>query len=47
MMSYTMEYPFGQLRQAVPAVSSPNLLPIPSLFPGRGRMRNREDHDAV
>ena len=35
MMSYGMEYPFGQLGSAVPAVSPPNLLCTSSLFTGR------------
>ena len=32
MMSYGMEYPFGQLGSAVPAASPPNFLGTPSLL---------------
>jgi len=34
MMSYGMEYHFGQLKSAVPAVSPPNFLCTPSLLTG-------------
>ena len=34
MLSYGMEYPFGQLGSAVPAVSPPNFLCTPSLLAG-------------
>ena len=34
MTSHGMEYPFGQLGSAVPAVSPSNLLCTPSLFAG-------------
>jgi len=35
MMSYGVRYAFGQLGSAVPAVSPPNFLHIPSLNAGR------------
>ena len=35
MTSYGLEYPFGQLGSAVPAVSPPSFLCTPSLLTGR------------
>lgn len=45
---YGMQYPFGQLRAAVPALSLPNFLSTSSLHPGtRGRERNGESLSVV
>ena len=43
MMSYGLEYPFGQLGSAVPAVSPPSSLCTPSLLAGGVRSRNGLD----
>ena len=48
-MAYGMEYPFGQLGSAVPAMSPPKLLPTPSLvaFWGEGGKCREDSLDAV
>lgn len=40
LMSYGMEYPFGQFRPAVPVVFPPRILPTPSLLIGEGMLRH-------
>ena len=48
-MAYGMEYPFGQLGSAVPAMSPPKLLPTRSLlaFWGEGGNCREDSLDAV
>lgn len=43
MMGYGIEYPFGLLKSAVPAVPAPNFLPTPSLLAGeRAKWRKKK-----
>ena len=47
MTLHSTEYPFGQFRSTVLAVSSPTPLLTPSLLVAGGRVNNRESFDIV